>query len=66
MPYLSCGSCELTLYNPSTVPAPERCPRCTGTLAVAGESPRGTIADEVADWLRDRAARRGREPGQAD
>jgi len=26
--YLHCPNCRLTVYNPSTVLAPERCPRC--------------------------------------
>ena len=26
--YLHCPNCRLSVYNPSTVDAPERCPRC--------------------------------------
>ena len=33
MPYLSCPTCQLTVYNPPTVVAPERCPRCNVELA---------------------------------
>jgi hypothetical protein len=38
MPYLSCPSCRLTVYNPPTVVAPERCPRCSAQLATVPAS----------------------------
>jgi hypothetical protein len=64
MPYLSCRNCDLTVYNPPTVAAPERCPRCAVPLSVdPGREPTPS-ATELADLLRRRAAGRGRaEPG---
>jgi hypothetical protein len=72
MPYLACPNCRLTVYNPPTVAAPERCPRCGVRLATTasslfpdrpGEKPTGS---ELADLLRRRAAGRGGREQSAD
>jgi hypothetical protein len=65
MPYLSCPSCRLTVYNPPTVAAPEHCPRCHVPLSERASSlfhpdrAQKLSASEVADVLRQRAAARG-------
>jgi hypothetical protein len=33
VPYLNCPDCRLTVYSPPAVVAPEKCPRCRGTLS---------------------------------
>jgi hypothetical protein len=38
MPYLSCPTCRLTVYNPPTVAEPERCPRCGVPLSTVAPS----------------------------
>jgi hypothetical protein len=61
MPYLSCPSCRLTVYNPPTIAAPERCPRCNVRLSVqpaAMFAQSGSVVP-LADELRRRASERG-------
>jgi hypothetical protein len=72
MPYLACPNCRLTVYNPPTVAAPTRCPRCGVRLAVTASSlfrsryggERG--GSELADLLRRRATGRGGRQQRAD
>jgi hypothetical protein len=59
MPYLNCPECRLTVYNPPTISAPEKCPRCRAML---GNAAPALFATELPARLMEPAARafRGR------